>query len=136
MNEAKNALIKINSTINGETFYNKYQGEYTFKNGIHTIAYDSYSGTDLTRNGIQAAETSMLLHRAGAFEGDMLFDIGSDTVVKYDAFMVGSAFLLHTDSYNITVNDKEVRIIILYTLHDGSSQDVINGRQEITVSWQ
>ena len=70
MNEVKNVLIKINITINGEAFYNEYQGEYTFKNGSHTIAYDSYSGTDLTRNGIQAAETSMLLDvraRRGVF---------------------------------------------------------------------
>lgn len=48
MNEVKNALIKINSTINSESFYNEYQGEYTFKNGIHTIAYNSYSCTEVS----------------------------------------------------------------------------------------
>ena len=88
----------------------------------------------LQSNGIQATDTVMLLHRAGAFEGDMLFDLNSDTVVKYNALMVRSGFLLHTESYSLTENDGKIITKLAYTLHDGSEQDEIKGTQEITVN--
>lgn len=133
MNDTKNVVIRIKSTINGDVIDNEYSGEYAYEDGVHNIAYSNYSGTDLTKNGIQATDTAMLLHRAGAFEGDMFFDTNSDTVVKYDAFMVRSGFLLHTESYSLSENDEQIKIKVAYTLNDGSGQDEIKGRQEITV---
>lgn len=130
------AVIKIKSTINGDVIFNEYSGEYAYENGVHNIAYSDYTGTDLTKNGIQATDTAMLLHRAGAFEGDMFFDLNSDTVVNYNALMVRSGFLLHTESYSLTEKDGEIIIKVSYTLHDGSGQDEIKGTQEITVKWE
>lgn len=49
MNDIKSAAIKIRSTINGDEIYNEYTGEYMYQNGIHTIAYSPYSGTELTK---------------------------------------------------------------------------------------
>lgn len=134
--KVKKAAIKIKSTINGDKIFNEYSGEYAYENGVHNIAYSDYTGTDLTKNGIQAIDTAMLLHRAGAFEGDMFFDTNSDTVVKYNALMVRSGFLLHTESYSLIENDGEIIIKVSYTLHDGSGQDEIKVTQEITVKWE
>lgn len=131
--KGKKAVIKIESTINGDEILNEYSGEYAYENGVHNIAYSDYTGTDLTKNGIQATDTAMLLHRAGAFEGDMFFDLNSDTVVNYNALMVNSGFLLHTETYSLSDKNGEIIIKVAYTLHDGSNQDVIKGRQEITV---
>ncbi len=130
------AVIKIKSTINGDKIFNEYSGEYAYESGVHNIAYSDYTGTDLTKNGIQATDTAMLLHRAGAFEGDMFFDLNSDTVVNYNALMVNSGFLLHTENYSLTEKDGEIIIKAAYTLHDGSGQDEIKGTQEITVIWE
>lgn len=131
--KVEKAVIKIKSTINGYEIFNEYSGEYAYENGVHNIAYSDYTGTDLTKNGIQATDAVMLLHRAEAFEGDMFFDLNSDTVVKYNALMVQSGFLLHTESYSLTDEDGEIIINAAYTLHDGSGQDEIKGTQEITV---
>lgn len=131
--KVEKAVIKIKNTINGDEIFNEYNGEYAYENGVHNIAYSDYTGTDLTKNGIQATDAAMLLHRAGAFEGDMFFDLNSDTVVKYNALMVQSGFLLHTESYSLTDEDGEIIINAAYTLHDGSGQDEIKGTQEITV---
>lgn len=135
MNNVKQAVIRINSVINGDEMSNEYIGEYAFENSVHNIAYSDYTGTDLTKNGIQATDSAMLLHRAGAFEGDMFFDTNSDTVVKYNALMVRSGFLLHTDSYSLSESDREIIIKVAYTLNDGSGQDEIRGEQEITVNF-
>ncbi len=134
--KVEKAVIKIKSTINGDVIFNEYSGEYAYENGVHNIAYSDYTGTDLTKNGIQATVTAMLLHRAGAFEGDMFFDMNSDTVVKYNVLMVQSGFLLHTESYSLTEQERELKIDVSYTLNDGSGQDEIKGRQEITVKWE
>ena len=134
--KVEKAVIKIKSTINGDEIFNEYSGEYAYENGVHNIAYGDYTGTDLTKNGIQATDTAMLLHRAGAFEGDMYFDLNSDTIVKYNALMVRSGFMLHTESYSLTEKDGKINIELTYTLHDGSDQDEIKGRQEITVKWE
>lgn len=134
--KVEKAVIKIKSNINGDEIFNEYSGEYAYENGVHNIAYSDYTGTDLTKNGIQATDTAMLLHRAGAFEGDMFFDLNSDTVVKYNALMVQSGFLLHTESYSLYEKNGEIIIKLAYTLHDGSDQDEIKGRQKITVKWE
>ncbi|MEE0874213.1 MAG: DUF1934 family protein [Ruminococcus sp.] len=119
----------MKSTINGDEIFNEYSGEYAYENGVHNIAYSDYTGTDLIKNGIQATDTAMLLHRAGAFEGDMFFDLNSDTVVKYNALIVQSGFLLHTERYSLTEKNGEIIIKAAYTLHDGSGQDEIKGTQ-------
>lgn len=136
MNNVKQAFIRVKGTVNGDEMYNEYVGEYAYENGVHNIAYDEYAGTDRTRNGIQATDSSVLLHRVGAFEGDMFFDLNSDTVVKYNALMVRSGFLLHTESYSLTEKDGKLNIELTYTLHDGSDQDVIHGQQSIDVSFK
>lgn len=133
MMTVRQAVIRIKSVINGDEMNNEYLGEYAFENGVHNIAYSDYTGTDLTKNGIQATDSAMLLHRAGAFEGDMFFDTNSDTVVKYNALMVQSGFLLHTESYSLSGSDREIKIKVAYTLNDGSNQDIIRCEQEITV---
>ena len=75
----------------------------------------------------------MLLHRVGDFSGDMFFDISSDTIVKYDAFMVGCGFVLHTYEYSLTENNNTLTIFLKYGLHDGQSDEEINCQQTIKI---
>ena len=76
MIERKKATVRLTSRIDGDENTNLYPGEYAFRDGTHLITYTDYAGNGITRNGIQANDSAMLLHRVGEFEGDMLFDPG------------------------------------------------------------
>ena len=58
----------------------------------------------------------MLLHRTGAFEGDMLFDPLTDTFVRYGAFPVQTEFMLHTEKYAFAETEEGLTIDIKYVL--------------------
>ncbi|MBR3666853.1 MAG: DUF1934 family protein [Ruminococcus sp.] len=92
MNEARKVRIAVRSLIDCTEIEREYEGEYVFKDNSHNIAYTDYSGNIITKNALQATETAMLLHRVGGYSGDMFFDLNSDTVVNYGAFMVGSLY--------------------------------------------
>ena len=137
MIESKKATVTLTSRIDGDENVNLYQGEYTFRDDTHLIIYTDYAGNGITRNGIQANNSAMLLHRVGEFAGDMLFDPKMDTVVKYTAGgLVQTGFILHTDEYRIVLNESQVEIHIRYVLFDGSGEDAIRGELYIKVNWE
>ena len=74
----------------------------------------------------------MLLHRVGAITCDMLFDPLTATMVDYKAYMVGTKFLLHTETYSMEENEVGLNIRVQYTLDDGGGHTPIVGEQEIT----
>lgn len=127
----------LTSRIDGDETINTYSGEYAFRDGTHLITYTDYTGNGIARNGIQANDSAMLLHRVGEFEGDMLFDPKMDTVVKYTAGgLVQTGFILYTEEYEIALNESQVEIHIRYVLFDGSGEDAIRGEQQIKVNWE
>ncbi len=128
------AIIKIESTLDGEKLYNEYSGGYVFKNNAHNIAYTDLSGNAVTKTAIEANEEKMLLHRVGAFNGDMLFDRLTDTVTRYDAFSLTQGFLVHTYEYNVETNNSDVVISLKYGLIDGKNENEIVATQKITVN--
>ena len=134
MIDSKKVTVTLNSRVDGDKTINTYPGEYAFRDDTHLITYTDYAGNGITRNGIQANDSAMLLHRVGEFEGDMLFDLKMDTVVKYTAGgLVRTGFILHTEEYEIALNENQVEIHIRYVLFDGSGEDAIRGEQQIKV---
>ena len=80
----RNVSIHLRSVIDGDEAHYDYQGEYRRKTGSHNIVYTDYTGNEITKVAIEAAENAMLLHRVGGITADMLFDPLAETVVKYD----------------------------------------------------
>ncbi|MBR6983162.1 MAG: hypothetical protein IKH75_06470 [Ruminococcus sp.] len=76
----------------------------------------------------------MLLHRVGGYSGDMFFDLNSDTVVNYGAFMVGCGFALHTYEYKLTESENGLTIAVRYGLNDGKAEE-ISGEQMINITY-
>ena len=137
MIERKKAAISLISWVNGDVTVKDYAGEYAFKGDTHLIAYTDYTGNSVTKNGIQANDSAMLLHRVGEFEGDMLFDPNMDTVVKYTASgLIQTKFILHTEEYSIETHADRVEIHLRYMLFDENKEDAIHGEQQIRVSWE
>ena len=134
MNEVKKVRVAVRSLIDGTEIEREYDGEYLFKDDTHNIAYTDYSGNIITKNALQAMGTAMFLHRVGVFSGDMFFDMNSDTVVNYGAFMVGCGFALHTYEYTLTENENGLTIAVHYGLNDDKAE-AISGEQTITVTY-
>ena len=134
MIEGRKVTVTLVSRVDGEESVNTYPGEYAFRDGTHLITYTDYAGNGITRNGIQANDSAMLLHRVGEFEGNMLFDPKMDTGVKYTAGgLVRTGFILHTEEYGIALDGNQMEIHIRYALFDGSGEDAIHGEQQITI---
>ena len=137
MIESRNVTVTLTSRVDGDENVKIYPGEYAFRDNTHLITYTDYAGNGITRNGIQANDSAMLLHRVGEFEGDMLFDPKMDTVVKYTAGgLVQAGFILHTGEYSVETHNDRVEIHIRYVLFDGSGEDAIQGEQRIKVNWE
>lgn len=135
MIDSKRVTVTLTSRVDGDENANTYPGEYAFRDDTHLITYTDYTGNGITRNGIQANDSAMLLHRVGEFEGDMLFDPKMDTVVKYTVGgPVQTGFILHTEEYEIALDENQVEIHIRYVLFDGSGEDAIRGEQQIKVN--
>lgn len=130
----RKANIIMKSTVDGEKIYNEYQGEYRYKNGAHNFVYTDYTGNAVTKNAVEATEAQMLLHRTGTINGDMLFDTLSDTVTRYDAFMVTHGFLVHTYEYAVKSEADKICIYLKYGLNDGSAEEEISGEQIIEIT--
>ncbi len=131
--DIRKASIHLKSVIDGEESHRNYDGEYRFKDNSHRIVYTDYTGNAVTKVGIEATDRAMLLHRAGNITADMLFDPAAETSVNYDAFSLGSGFLLKTHSYEISCDADCVTIDIEYSLNGGQDEPGIRGRQEITI---
>ena len=134
MSEVRKVRVAVRSLIDGTEVEREYEGEYLYKDDTHNIAYTDYSGNIITKNAVQATKTAMLLHRVGGFSGDMFFDLNSDTVVNYGAFMVGCGFALHTYEYTLTENENGLTIAVRYGLNDGKAEE-ISGEQTITATY-
>ena len=85
----------------------------------------------VTKNGMEICEDKMLLHRTGAFEGDMLFDPLTDTFVRYGAFPVQNGFMMHTEKLDVLESADGLDISIKYKLYDDSGNGDINCEQRI-----
>ena len=134
MSEVRKVRVAVRSLIDGTGVEREYEGAYLYKDDTYNIAYTDYSGNIITKNALQAMGTAMLLHRVGGFSGDMFFDLSSDTVVNYGAFMVGCGFALHTYEYNLTENENGLTIAVRYGLNDGKAEE-ISGEQTIAVTY-
>ena len=66
--------VRITSRIDGGEMIRTMPGSYRRKENSHIVVYTDYTGNVVTKNGMEICEDKMLLHRTGAFEGDMLFD--------------------------------------------------------------
>ena len=131
MNDIQKVRVRLKSVIDGLQIHNEYDGEYRCTNGIHNIAYTDLTANTVTKNGIEATEEAMLLHRVGAFGGDMYFDMGTETIVNYSAFVLQKGFVLHTYEYRLTAYDDRIEIFVRYGLTDGSGEDAIRGEQNM-----
>lgn len=132
MKDVKEIKITLKSDVGGDKLFNEFNGEYAVLDGIHNIVYTDYTGNEITKVGIQADDKMMFLHRVGGFSGDMLFDTVTDTVVKYEAFMVQSGFVLHTYEYKLEQTDNGIHIFVRYGLNDGNDEEIA-GQQDIEV---
>ncbi|MBQ9228459.1 MAG: DUF1934 domain-containing protein [Eubacterium sp.] len=127
------AVILIKSTVDGEQAVREYRGEYRYKNGAHNFVYTDYAGNAVTKNAVEATPTQMLLHRSGAISGDMLFDPLTDTVTRYDAFMVTHGFLVHTYQYTVKEEGNQILIDLKYGLNDSTAEEIC-GEQNIAIT--
>ena len=108
--------VRITSRIDGEEVIRTMQGEYRKKDNSHIVVYTDYTGNAVTKNGMEICEDKMLLHRTGAFEGDMLFDPLTDTFVRYGAFPVQNGFMMHTERLDVLEFAEGLDISIKYKL--------------------
>lgn len=107
--------------------------EYRRIENSHIVVYTDYTGNAVTKNGMEICEDKMMLHRTGAFEGDMLFDLLTDTFVQYGACPVQNGFMMHTEKLDVSESADGLDISIKYKLYDDSESDDISCEQEIRV---
>jgi uncharacterized beta-barrel protein YwiB (DUF1934 family) len=129
--EVRTVTVQLTSSINGEQQSYAYAGEYRKTDSGHNIVYTDYAGNAVTKVGIEATESAMLLHRVGAITADMCFDSAADTFVAYDALTLRHGFTLHTYDYQVEEQDNGISIFVEYGLDDGSGHPEIRGSQEI-----
>ncbi|MBQ9263128.1 MAG: DUF1934 domain-containing protein [Clostridia bacterium] len=130
------AVIRIHGVVASTPMEYEYQGEYAFENNTHLIVYTDYTGNVITKCAIQANNESMLLHRSGAFNGEMFFQPAYPTSVKYTADMLETEMVLHTFEYCLTAEEvQHITIAFRYMLTDPHGMNVIHGQQKIDVTW-
>ena len=69
MIESRKVTVTLTSRVDGDENVNLYPGEYAFRDDTHLITYTDHAGNGITRNGIQANDSAMLLHRVGGIRG-------------------------------------------------------------------
>lgn len=131
--KVKKAKIEITGVTDGEETRMETVGEYKWDTDTHWIAYTDYVGNSITRSGIYARNDAMLLHRAGAIAGDMLFTPRFDTLSRYSAFAVETDFVVHTHRYEVKATDSRVEIGLNYTLTDKDYRHPIHAMLRIVV---
>lgn len=131
--EGKPVTVLIESSIDGSCIAKSFDGEYAFRDDAHLVVYTDYTGNAITRNGMEIREEKLLLHRTGAMEGDMLFDLYSPTVFRYSAFPVKGEFILNTERYELVVTDEGLRVGLQYRLCSENRSVDIEGMQTMTV---
>lgn len=134
--DIKKVWVRLRSTVDGSETRSEYGGEYRRKSGAHHIVYTDYTGNTVTKNGIEATDAAMLLHRVGEFGGDMLFDPAAGTLFRYRAWMVQQDFLLRTYEYRLAESESGVIIFVRYGLSDGSGEEEIQAEQEIEIRFE
>lgn len=132
--DVKRGKIHLASTINGEETQYEYSGEYNVISGNHCVAYTDYTGNALTRVGIEAAPTTMLIHRTGGVTADMLFDPDHETAVNYNVLTLKTLLRLKTHRLIVEAKGSVVRICVEYSLDDGSGEIVTQASQTIIVN--
>lgn len=133
MMEKQDIVITIKSCINGEMNVFETTGEYGFDGQKHFVAYTDYTGNVITKNGLYIEPDKMLLHRVGGITGDMLFDRQTDTIARYNAFMVNTSFVIHTSEYYVEKTESGLSVHISYRLNDGTGSEEITGIQDIEI---
>ena len=131
--------ISISSVVDRIYDSRETVGEYAFRDGTHLITYNDYTGNTVTKCGLQITPETMLLHRTGAFAGDMLFDRHLDTLFRYKAYVVEEDFILHTYDYSCKSSEEGLTIHVSYGLRDRHGGEEIRGEQDIQVlflPWQ
>ena len=130
------ACIRIHSVIDGSGTDREYPGEYAFKNNTHLIVYTDYTGNDITRCGLQADGSGMLLHRTGAFAGDMFFSPDTPAFVDYAADALGAKLIIHTQRYELSASAGRLSIELAYSLSgpDGHDRTEVAQRIEVLIS--
>jgi len=126
--EPRKIRIHLRSVIDGDEAHYEYEGEYLRKDGIHNLVYTDYTGNEVTKVALEAADQALLLHRVGFITADMLFDMQTDTVVRYEASTLRSGFLLHTCDYCLTEEADRIQIDLEYGLNDSSGAPEIHSR--------
>lgn len=131
--EALNVRIMVHSVMDGAGIDREYQGEYAIKNDTHMIVYTDYTGNAITKSAIQANETGMLLHRTGAFSGDMFFTLANPTFVNYSADGLAAKLVIHTQRYEIVREARSLTINLAYGLSDPDERSWTNAEQRIAI---
>ena len=111
------AVIRLKSTINGESSVYKYIGEYEKKGDGHIIVYTDKNDEEMTFTSIQLADGCMLLHREGSISADMLFDVRKDTHTRYNAWKMNIEMVIHTLRYDLIEEDSLITVILDYSLN-------------------
>ena len=134
--DVRAVAIEIFSSIDGCESIIKTTGEYKYveDEDKHVVVFTDYTGNIITKNGLEICTDKLFLHRTGGFNGDMLFDLNTDTVMKYSAYMVSSDFLIHTNRYEVSKDKNQLMVKVDYLLRDvtGKAED-ITARQIITI---
>lgn len=131
MSTVQNVRIRIRSVIDQEEILIETTGEYRLDGDTHLLAYTDYAGNQITKNGLFIGPDSMLLHRVGAFSGDMLFDPKQDTGMDYQAAAVGNRFRIHTSLYAVSRTPAGISVKLVYQLNP--QEEEISAEQEIEI---
>lgn len=134
--DVRAVAIEIFSSIDGCESIIKTTGEYKYveDEDKHVVVFTDYTGNIITKNGLEICTDKLFLHRTGGFNGDMLFDLNTDTVMKYAAYMVSSDFLIQTNNYEVIKNECQLIVNVDYLLKDvtGLTEDIV-AKQVITI---
>ena len=130
---ASHSLIRIRSVIDEAKMDFEYPGEYAFKDETHLIVYTDYTGNLITKCAIQANTSGMLLHRSGAFSGDMFFSLTNPTFVDYQADMLAAKMIIHTYRYELIREEHRLMIVLEYHLSapEGKNRSTVDQTIEI-----
>lgn len=114
----KTVSVKIKSCIDDVNREWECTGEYAVDGDTRLLAYTDYIGNDITKTGMFIEADALLLHRTGGINADMLFSLGKDTVVNYEAFGLRTTYVLHTSLYRIYELENGLWVHLEYSLSD------------------
>ena len=131
--EHTDVLISLESSLNQEISSYVYQGSYRKKGNIHCITYTDSQEDTVTKVRIDAGPKSMVLVRAGSIRTRMQYDPSAETSVTYDFGGFQTAFILHTDRYELKVLENSIEVHLDYSLREKDGTAVTKASQHLTV---